>query len=306
MKKLTLRNYVGYTAGDMANNLAFSLQALFLLIYYTNVVGSIRRRSRRCSSSYGSGTPSPTSRPAVWSTSRGPAGASSGRTCCSRPFRSCSPASPCSPFPHSTAHREVRLRVRHLCAAGLPVLADEHSVRVAGHRNDPGSGRAVPPGDLALRGPDHRHLRPRHRDRSADHPATRPQPDQLQSFLTTVTIVFAVSATPSTCSASPAARSRSSTRQSPSRSRRPSPPSGQNRPLLILCVSNLVFLTGVFGLQAAQAYYAAYILGDSSLPDLDGAWRRRCPPSSPCRSFPGSSPGSARRRRSSSAPRVWS
>jgi glucuronide carrier protein len=33
---------------------------------------------------------------------------------------------------------------------------------------------------------------------------------------------------------------------------------------LILCVSNLIFLTGVFGLQGAQAYYAAYILGNSS------------------------------------------
>ena len=39
MKKLTLRNYLGYASGDLANNLAFSLQALFLLIYYTNVVG---------------------------------------------------------------------------------------------------------------------------------------------------------------------------------------------------------------------------------------------------------------------------
>jgi glucuronide carrier protein len=39
MKKLTLRNYIGYASGDLANNLAFSLQALFLLIYYTNVVG---------------------------------------------------------------------------------------------------------------------------------------------------------------------------------------------------------------------------------------------------------------------------
>jgi glucuronide carrier protein len=38
----------------------------------------------------------------------------------------------------------------------------------------------------------------------------------------------------------------------------------QNRPLLILCVSNLVFLTGIFGLQAAQAYFATYILGNSS------------------------------------------
>ena len=39
MKKLTARNYLGYASGDLANNLAFSLQALFLLIYSTNVVG---------------------------------------------------------------------------------------------------------------------------------------------------------------------------------------------------------------------------------------------------------------------------
>ena len=38
----------------------------------------------------------------------------------------------------------------------------------------------------------------------------------------------------------------------------------QNRPLLILCVSNLGFLTGIFGLQASQAYFAAYILGNST------------------------------------------
>lgn len=37
--KLTLRTYAGYAAGDMANNLAFSMQGMFLLIYYTNVVG---------------------------------------------------------------------------------------------------------------------------------------------------------------------------------------------------------------------------------------------------------------------------
>lgn len=30
---------LGYMSGDMANNVAFSMQALFLLIYYTNVVG---------------------------------------------------------------------------------------------------------------------------------------------------------------------------------------------------------------------------------------------------------------------------
>ena len=36
---MTLRNYAGYAAGDFANNLAFSMQGLFLMIYYTNVIG---------------------------------------------------------------------------------------------------------------------------------------------------------------------------------------------------------------------------------------------------------------------------
>ena len=36
---MTLRNYAGYGAGDFANNLAFSMQGLFLMIYYTNVIG---------------------------------------------------------------------------------------------------------------------------------------------------------------------------------------------------------------------------------------------------------------------------
>jgi glucuronide carrier protein len=38
-KKLTWRNYSGYAAGDAANNLAFSMSTMFLLLYYTNVVG---------------------------------------------------------------------------------------------------------------------------------------------------------------------------------------------------------------------------------------------------------------------------
>src|SRR3954468_14336325 len=39
MKPLRLTNYVGYAAGDAANNLAFSMSSMFLLIYYTDVVG---------------------------------------------------------------------------------------------------------------------------------------------------------------------------------------------------------------------------------------------------------------------------
>jgi glucuronide carrier protein len=38
-RKLTWTNYAGYAAGDAANNLAFSMSSMFLLLYYTNVVG---------------------------------------------------------------------------------------------------------------------------------------------------------------------------------------------------------------------------------------------------------------------------
>jgi glucuronide carrier protein len=37
-----------------------------------------------------------------------------------------------------------------------------------------------------------------------------------------------------------------------------------NRALQILCVSNFVYLIGVFGLQGAEAYYATYVLGNSA------------------------------------------
>ena len=38
-RKLGLPQYLGYAAGDAANNLAFSMTSLFLLVYYTDVVG---------------------------------------------------------------------------------------------------------------------------------------------------------------------------------------------------------------------------------------------------------------------------
>src|SRR3954452_8078241 len=38
-RKLGAAQYVGYAAGDAANNLAFSMTSFFLLIYYTDVVG---------------------------------------------------------------------------------------------------------------------------------------------------------------------------------------------------------------------------------------------------------------------------
>src|SRR5215217_8031481 len=38
-KPLRLPQFLGYAAGDAANNLAFSMSSMFLLIYYTDVVG---------------------------------------------------------------------------------------------------------------------------------------------------------------------------------------------------------------------------------------------------------------------------
>src|SRR3712207_2553840 len=37
--RLGLARYLGYGAGDAANNVAFSLTSMFLLLYYTDVVG---------------------------------------------------------------------------------------------------------------------------------------------------------------------------------------------------------------------------------------------------------------------------
>lgn len=38
-KKLTLKTYLAYAAGDAANNLTFTMAGMFLILYYTNVVG---------------------------------------------------------------------------------------------------------------------------------------------------------------------------------------------------------------------------------------------------------------------------
>jgi glucuronide carrier protein len=39
IRELRLPQYLGYSAGDAANNLAFSMSSMFLLLYYTDVVG---------------------------------------------------------------------------------------------------------------------------------------------------------------------------------------------------------------------------------------------------------------------------
>jgi glucuronide carrier protein len=90
------------------------------------------------------------------------------------------------------------------------------------------------------------------------------QPEQLQAFLTTVTIVFAVVGYALYLFCFASCKEQVFHESKPVTIKETIDTVRQNRPLLILCVSNLIFLTGVFGLQASQAYFAAYILGNSS------------------------------------------
>ena len=265
MKKLTLRNYVGYTAGDMANNLAFALQSMFLLIYYTNVVGL---------------DPAPIATMflvvRVWDA-----------------------------FADLVAGRLVDLtRSRwgkfrpYLLFASLPLLLSSVALFTV---PDFGSDTAkyvyayvtyallgflyslvnIPYGSLATAMTQD----PVERSRLGVWRSVGPMisilvlviivapqisrlktaPDQLQTFLTTVTIGAAVIGYAlylfcfSSCKEQVVHASKPVTIKETAATLR------TNKPLLILCVSNLVFLTGVFAVQAAQAYYAAYVLGDSAL-----------------------------------------
>ena len=265
MKKLTLRNYVGYTAGDMANNLAFALQGMFLLIYYTNVVGL---------------------NPAaiatmflvvrVWDAF---ADLVAGR------------------LVDITRSRWGKFRP-YLLFASLPLLLSSVAVFTVPAFDSDTAKYAyayvtyallgflyslvnIPYGSLATAMTQD----PVERSRLGVWRSVGPMisilvlvivvapqisrlktvPDQLQTFLTTVTIGAAVIGYAlylfcfSSCKEQVVHATKPVTIKETVATLR------SNKPLLILCVSNLVFLTGVFAVQAAQAYYAAYVLGDSAL-----------------------------------------
>ena len=64
-QQLSWRTIVGYSLGDVANNFAFAMGALFLLSYYTDVAGVGAAAAGTC---YwcGYSMPSPTSLPDEW------------------------------------------------------------------------------------------------------------------------------------------------------------------------------------------------------------------------------------------------
>jgi glucuronide carrier protein len=264
VKKLTLRNYLGYAAGDLANNLAFSLQALFLLIYYTNVVGLnpapiatmflvVRAWDAFADLAAGRLVDITNSR---WGKFR------PYLLFASLPLLLSSIALFTVPNFDSTTAKYIYAYITYALLGFLYSLTN------------------IPYGSLATAMTQD----PVERSRLGIWRSVGPifgifiivlvvapqitrystQPDQLQTFLTTVTIIFAVVGYALyllcffNCKEQVAHESKPVTIKETVATVR------QNRPLLILCVSNLVFLTGIFGLQASQAYYATYILGNSS------------------------------------------
>lgn len=265
MKRLTVRNYLGYAAGDLANNLAFSLQALFLLIYYTNVVGLhpapiatmflvVRAWDAFADLSAGRLVDLTRSR---WGKFR------PYLLFASLPLLLSSVALFSVPNFSTDTAKYVYAYVTYALLGFLYSLTNiPYGSLATAMTQDPversrlGIWRTVGPiiGTFVLVlviAPQITHY--------------KTQPEQLQTFLTTVTIVFAVVGYGlylfcfASCKEQVFHESRPVTIKETVATVR------QNRPLLILCVSNLIFLTGVFGLQAAQAYFAAYILGNSTL-----------------------------------------
>src|SRR5215203_5032840 len=264
MKKLTQRNYLGYAAGDLANNLAFSLQALFLLIYYTNVVGL---------------NPAPIATMflvvRIWDAF---ADLVAGRLVditnsrwgkfrpyllfASLPLLLSSIALFTVPSFDSTTAKYVYAYVTYALLGFLYSLVNiPYGSLATAMTQDPversrlGVWRSVGPmiSILALVVVI-----------APQITRYKTQPEQLQSFLTIVTIVFAVVGYALYLFCFASCKEQVVHETKPVTIKETVATVRQNRPLLLLCVSNLVFLTGVFGLQASQAYYAAYILGNSS------------------------------------------
>ncbi len=264
MKKLTVRNYLGYAAGDLANNLAFSLQALFLLIYYTNVVGLnpaaiatmflvVRAWDAFADLAAGRMVDITNSR---WGKFR------PYLLFASLPLLLASIALFSVPNFDSTTAKYVYAYITYALLGFLYSLTNiPYGSLATAMTQDPversrlGIWRSVGPifgifVIVLVIAPQITRY--------------KTQPDQLQTFLTTVTIIFAVIGYALYLLCFFNCKEQVAHESKPVSVKETIDTVRQNRPLLILCVSNLIFLTGIFGLQGAQAYFAAYILGNSA------------------------------------------
>jgi glucuronide carrier protein len=261
MKKLTLRNYLGYAAGDLANNLAFSLQALFLLIYYTNVVGLnpaliatmfLVVRAWDAFADLVAGRMVDVTR-SRWGKFR------PYLLFASLPLLLSSIALFSVPSFETTTAKYIYAYITYALLGFLYSLTNiPYGSLATAMTQDPversrlGIWRSVGPiiGTFILV--------------LVIAPAItryQTQPEQLQTFLTTVTIIFAVVGYALYLFCFASCKEQVFHESKPVTIKETIATVRQNRPLLILCVSNLIFLTGIF---AVQAYFAAYILGNSS------------------------------------------
>jgi glucuronide carrier protein len=265
MRPLTLRSYIGYAAGDFANNLAFSMQGLFLMIYYTNVVGL---------------DPAPVATMFLlvrfWDAI---SDVIVGRTV------------------DVTRSRWGKFRP-YLLFATLPLLLSSVALfSMPGFGGDRGKQYIymyvsyivlgtlyslvnIPYGSLATAMTQD----PVERSRLGVWRSMGPivgilvlvlvispkitqyakHPHQLQTFLTGTTLAFVVIGFASYLFTFFSCREQVPHKAQPVSIKDTLRTFRLNSPLQILCVSNLVYLIGVFGVQGAQAYYAAYVLGDST------------------------------------------
>ncbi|WP_040158172.1 glycoside-pentoside-hexuronide (GPH):cation symporter [Mobilicoccus massiliensis] len=265
MQKLRQINYLGYMSGDIANNLAFSLQAMFLLIYYTNVVGL---------------NPAPIGTMflivRVWDAF---ADLLAGRLVdmthsrwgkfrpyllfVSLPLLLSSVALFTMPnFDSDTAKYVYAYFTYTLLGTLYSLVNIPYGSLATVMTQDPversrlGTYRSVGPmltifAIVLLVAPQIQRLR-------GDSMA-------LQTFFTTLTLSFVVLGYALYLFCFFTARERIHHDVPPVTLRKTFETVRQNRPLLILCGSNLVFLMGVFAIQGVQAFYASYILGGAGL-----------------------------------------
>ena len=265
MKRLTLRSYLGYTAGDMANNLAFALQSLFLLIYYTNVAGLdpaaiatmfLVVRVWDAVSDLVAGRLVDLTR-SRWGKFR------PYLLFASLPLLLMSVA--VFSVPSFGGRQTLQYVYAYITYALLgffySLVNIPYGSLATAMTQDPiersklGVWRSVGPviSILALVvviSPQISRLAHR--------------PDELQSFLTRITLLFVVVGYLLYLFCFSSCKEQVFHATKPVTIRATVATLRSNKPLLILCVSNLVFLTGIFAVQASQAYYATYLLGDSS------------------------------------------
>ncbi|MGH3404033.1 MAG: glycoside-pentoside-hexuronide (GPH):cation symporter [Streptosporangiaceae bacterium] len=265
MRPLTRQNYAGYAAGDFANNLAFSMQGLFLMIYYTNVIGLD---------------------PAIVAT----------MFLLVRFWDAFSDVG-VGRIVDLTRTRWGKFRP-YLLVASLPLLFASVAVfSMPGFGGDRGkqylymyvsyivlgtlySFVNIPYGSLATAMTQD----PIERSRLGAWRSAGPvvailvlvlvispkitqyktHPGQLQSFLTATTLAFVAVGFLAYLFTFFSCREQAPHKAQPVTMKDTLRTVKQNRVLQILCVSNFVYLIGVFGVQGAEAYYAAYVLGNSA------------------------------------------